>query len=79
MFVIHCVVLWQIFSRVSRLGVDGFIKSVSFVTCLDIPGGNVLDSAALSIMCLWWMAWISLKYCLLVCLVIGSGGSVNVV
>lgn len=74
---IQSVVLLCILLRVSTVDVDGLMKSVSFVTWRSMPGGNVLVSAALSIICLWCIACISLKYCLLVCLVSGSGGWVS--
>lgn len=56
------------------MGVDGLIESVNLFTFCNMPGVNVAVVSALSIMCLWSMAWISLKYRLLVCLVSGSGG-----
>lgn len=55
-FVIQLVVLLSILVRVSCVGVEGLIKSVRRVTCLNIPGGNVPEVIAVSIMCLWCMA-----------------------
>lgn len=60
--------------RVSIVGVDGLIKSVSLCICLVIPGGSVPVVIALSMISLWCIAWMILKYCLLVCLVAASGG-----
>ena len=55
-FFIHCVVLLRILFRVSVVGADGLMKSVSLVACFSIPGGNVLVVRAMVMMCLWWMA-----------------------
>lgn len=53
MFVcIQCVVLSSIFLRVLSVGVDGLMKSVCLLTCLIIPGGNVVVDMAWSSICL---------------------------
>ena len=46
------MVLLCIFDRVSMVGADGLMKSVSFVTCLNMPGGKVPVSRAVCMICL---------------------------
>lgn len=58
----------------SIVGVEGLMKSVSLCTCLVMPNGSVSVASALSMISLWCIACINLKYCLLVYLVSGSGG-----
>jgi len=71
---IQLMVLLCICVCVCSVGVEGLMKSVSLSTCLVIPGGYMRDRRAPSTMCLWCVAWMSLKYSLLLCLVAGSGG-----
>lgn len=55
------------------MGVEGLMKSVRRVTWRSMPGGNVPEARDVSMICLWCMACMSLKYCLLICLVSVSG------
>lgn len=77
-FCIHCVVLRCTLLRVSVVGAEGLMKSVSRFTCRSMPGGKVPVERAVSMMCLWCVACISLKYCLLMSLVSGSGAVCSV-
>lgn len=74
MLFIHCLVFSWILFLVSVVGVDGLMKSVSLCICLVMPVGGVPVDSALSMISLWCIAWMILKYCLLVCLVAASGG-----
>lgn len=50
---IQCVVLSLTFNRVCSVGAAGLMKSVSLLTCLIMPGGNVWVDMALFMICLW--------------------------
>lgn len=74
LFSIKVLVLSVILLRVASVGAAGLMKSVRLCTCRIMPGGKVFVAIALSMMCLWCVACVSLKYCLLCCLVCSEGG-----
>ena len=61
MLVSHDYVLAARACLTASVGEEGLIKAVSLAVFSHIPLGGVLVAIALSMMLLWWMAWISLK------------------